>query len=132
MVEVKEVINTLYDARKGRSDCGESTTFRQRRQHRLPEKLSNPVCLRRSLVIFDKNCRLRTQILFLFTMLIKENIFSNKAQSTIRHTFTKEKNYRIKGGTDHLGPPLNPPVGIPMFYTLVTRIKDMIKHNKTN
>ena len=37
----------LYDASRSQSDCGESTSFRQRQRHNLPEKLSNPVCLRR-------------------------------------------------------------------------------------
>ena len=40
-------------------------------------------------------------------MLLKEN----KAQSTIRNTFTKEKNSRTKGGgRGPLGGPLNPPL----------------------
>ena len=71
---------TLYDASRSQSDCGDSTSSRQRRRNSLPEKLSNPVCLRRiacimgALVICGLKCRLRTQILFLLTMLIKENI----------------------------------------------------------
>ena len=48
----------------------------------VPETLSYPVCLRRiftacilgALAICDLKCRLRTQILFLLTMFIKENI----------------------------------------------------------
>ena len=48
-------------------------------------------------------------------MFIKENIFkSNKAPSTIRHTFTKEKiPGQMEGGMrGALCPPLNPPLSI--------------------
>ena len=51
----------LYDASWGQSDCSESKTSWQKRQHCLTEKLSNPVCLKRiftayilgALVIYD-------------------------------------------------------------------------------
>ena len=39
-----------------------------------------------------------------------EIYLGNKARSTIRHKFTKEKNSQTKGGErGPLGPPLNPP-----------------------
>ena len=74
-----------------------------------PWKIVKSVCLRLiftacilvALVIGDWKCRLRTQIFFLrlLTMFVKENIYlSNKARSTIRRTFTKEKNSQTKGG----------------------------------
>ena len=97
---------TLYDASRGRSDCGESTTSRQRRQHCLPEKLSNPVCWRRIVLhTFWELWSFATkngfeQLLFLLTMhgLLKKIYLSNKVRSTIRHTFTKEKNFPDKRG----------------------------------
>ena len=80
-----------------------------------PWKIVKSVCLRLiftaciliALVICDWKCRLRTQILFLrlLTMFVKENIYlSNKARSTIRRTFTKEKKFPDKRGGEPPGP----------------------------
>ena len=81
-----------------------------------PWKIVKSVCLRLiftaciliALVICDWKCRLRTEILFLrlLTMFVKENIYlSNKARSTTRRTFTKEKKLPDKrGGGEPPGP----------------------------
>ena len=81
-----------------------------------PWKIVKSVCLRLiftaciliALVICDWKWRLRTQILFLrlLTMFVKENIYlSNKARSTIRRTFTKEKKFPYKRGGGGGEPP---------------------------
>ena len=89
---VKEVI--LYDASRGRSDCGANTTSRQRRQHCLPEKLSNPVCLRRMFTVrfwelwsfATENVGFYHRFFSYKTMFIKENIFKYKQSSKYNPT----------------------------------------------
>ena len=53
--------------------------------------------------------RLRTQILFLLTLFIKEICLTKKARRTIRHTFSKEKKFPDKSeggvGEGGKGPP---------------------------
>ena len=100
------------------ADCGESTTSRPRRSHCLPEKLSNPVCLRRivlhafwELWSFEtKNGGFEYRFFSYQQCLLKKIYLSNKARSTIRHAFTKGKNFPDKREARcPLGPPLNPP-----------------------
>ena len=96
---VKEVINTLYDASMGRSDCGESTTSRQRRQHRLPEKNCQIQFVWGGHWSFaTKIVGFEHRFFSYLQCLLKKIYLSNQTQSTIRHTFTKEKNYWTKGG----------------------------------
>ena len=120
-------IQWQYGRDSAHQDC-ELRTFRLRRERNLPAKaaaLSPRKIVKSSLFETDIYCMpsgsfghlsfknvgfeiVLKKIDFTNIILLKKIYFSNKARSTIQHTFTKEK--KIPGQKGAPGPPLNPPL----------------------